>query len=422
MGKEEKEADEKYKEASLALEEQIKLLVKTEIELRRAQSELVKSKAQLVEYNRTLEQKIEERTKELNESGKRFKDIALSVVDWIWEIDKNSRYTYCSEKIKDIVGFTSEEMIGKTPYDYMAPDEAARVKKIISDVVQKKGIIKDMENWHIAKDGRRVCLLTNGVLLFNENGEVMGYRGVDKDITAQKLAEEEKRKLNDKLTRSEKIAAVGQMTGGIAHEINNPLGVILGFAQILCKKIKESDPLYMPAQSIVREALRCKKLVTDLLTFSMADQTVSVIIDPITAIEETLPRIEAQAKKRNIEIVRNYGQDTPKILAVKDKLQQVILGLCSNAVDAMPNGGNLTITIKKIDRQVAISIADTGEGMTEEVQKHIFEPFFTTKEVGRGTGLGLSLSYEMIRSQRGTIEFTSESGKGATFIVKLPMA
>ncbi|HEX3048958.1 MAG TPA: ATP-binding protein, partial [Bacillota bacterium] len=223
------------------------------------------------------------------------------------------------------------------------------------------------------------------------------------------------RTIQAQLIQSEKLAAVGQLAGGVAHEINNPLGVILGFAQSITKRIPEDDPLYHPLKSIEREAVRCKKLVGDLLTFSRAGKTQAEIIDINTIIDETLSLIEIQTKVKNIEIIKEYGSGLPQITANKNQLQQVIMNLCNNAIDAMPDGGYIIISTGNNEKRIEINIRDTGHGMTEEVKKHLFEPFYTTKEIGKGTGLGLSLCYEIIRKHQGVIEAESEVGKSSTF-------
>jgi two-component system NtrC family sensor kinase len=231
------------------------------------------------------------------------------------------------------------------------------------------------------------------------------------------------------LLQSGKLAAIGQMAGGLAHEINNPISVILGFAQLLAKNVKEGEYNYIPLKSIEREAFRCKSLVTDLLTFSRSDKTKKECFSINEIIEHTVSLIEAQAKVMYINLEKDYGVNIPKLCGNKQQIQQILINLCNNAVDAMAKGGELLIRTRCIDvpgiagRQLEITIADTGEGIPENIQKHIFEPFFTTKEVGRGTGLGLSLCYGIVQKHGGTISFESprkDVNKGTAFYVILP--
>jgi two-component system, NtrC family, sensor kinase len=260
-------------------------------------------------------------------------------------------------------------------------------------------------------------------IMIDDIGKYTGQIEKAKQELEEKVEErtEELKRAQEKLIQSSKMAAVGQLAGGVAHEINNPMGVILGFAQIVAKNMKEGDPLYMPLKSIEREVIRCKKLVGDLLTFSRTEKTQMEATYINGVIEEILSLIEARTKVKNVEIIRKYGIDLPRITMNKNQIQQVIMNLCNNAIDAMAEAGKLTITTKQTGTQIEIDVADTGKGMPEEVKKHIFEPFYTTKEVGKGTGLGLSLCYEIIQRHKGTIEAESENGKGTVFVVKLPL-
>lgn len=231
-------------------------------------------------------------------------------------------------------------------------------------------------------------------------------------------------KSNQALLQSEKMSAVGQLAAGVAHEINNPLGVILGFAQGISKRMQPGDMNELPIKSIEREALRCKQLVQDLLTFSRAGKTEKEEIDLNQTIESSLSLIMAKAKVEKIELVKELSE-IPKIYASKSQIQQAIINLSNNAIDAMSNGGTLTVRTQKTQfenkNMVEIQILDTGKGIPKEIQSKIFEPFFTTKEIGKGTGLGLSLVFEAIQRHEGRIMVESEPGKGTTFHVYLPL-
>jgi signal transduction histidine kinase len=234
-----------------------------------------------------------------------------------------------------------------------------------------------------------------------------------------------RKRLENIVLQSEKMAAVGQLAGGVAHEINNPLGVILGFAQGVVKRIQPGDPLEMPLKSIEREALRCKNLVQDLLTFSRIGKTEKEEIDISQTIESSISLILAQSKVRNTELLKELDPNLPKALANKNQIQQVIVNLCNNAMDAMPNGGKLTLRTKKSElngkEAVEIQVQDTGQGIPPEIKSKIFEPFFTTKDIGKGTGLGLSLVYEIVQKHEGQIKVDTEVGVGTVFCIRLPL-
>jgi len=258
-----------------------------------------------------------------------------------------------------------------------------------------------------------------------ENGSVVAEFGIVRDITERKKVELDKENLTKQLLQSEKMAAVGQLAGGVAHEINNPLGVILGFSQSLLRRVKPDDPILMPLQSIERESKRCKNLVQDLLTFSRVGRIEKEKCDINEIIKSSLTLVEAQTKVKSIELIKEFGESIKEAMVSRNQVQQVIVNLCNNAIDAMPGSGKLIVRTLMANiahkDYVEIQIQDNGTGIPKELQTKIFEPFFTTKEIGKGTGLGLSLVYEIIQKHQGKIELESEIGKGSTFKVLLPV-
>jgi two-component system, NtrC family, sensor kinase len=226
----------------------------------------------------------------------------------------------------------------------------------------------------------------------------------------------------EQLVQSRKMAAVGQLAGGVAHEINNPLAVILGFAQGMERRVPEKDPLRLPVTSIVREALRCKNLVQELLTFSRTGKKNFESVELNALVRSTLVLIEARAKTQGVQLVVECAEGLPVLQANKTQLQQVLVNLGTNALDVMKGGGTLTVRTQPGGKGGAcLEVADTGGGIPQDVLPRIFEPFFTTKGVGEGTGLGLSLVYEIIQQHRGSIEVDSAVGQGTRMKVALPL-
>ncbi|SET76648.1 ATP-binding protein [Stigmatella erecta] len=225
----------------------------------------------------------------------------------------------------------------------------------------------------------------------------------------------------EQLVQTGKMAAVGQLAGGVAHEINNPLAVILGFAQGMERRVPEKDPLSLPVRSIVREALRCKNLVQELLTFSRVGKKTVESVDLNALVRSTLVLVEARARTQEVKIVPDFEGGLPILQGNKTQLQQVLVNLGTNALDVMKKGGTLTVrTFLQAPGSVCLEVTDTGSGIPEEVRSRIFDPFFTTKPVGEGTGLGLSLVYEIVQQHRGQIEVESQTGVGTTMRVRLP--
>ena len=248
------------------------------------------------------------------------------------------------------------------------------------------------------------------------SGAVMSYR----DIT-------EERRLQLEVIQNEKMAAIGILAGGVAHEINNPLGGILAFTQLLLKDSRDqnNEELTADLKEIENAAKRCKKIVSDLLDFSrMSKDKEYAPVDVNKLIETVIPFIRSEIKSLNVDLEMDVHEGIPKVLGISNRLQQVFLNLMTNACHAMPKGGNLKLTtnVTRDGQRVMVRVVDTGEGIPGDIQDRIFDPFFTTKMPGKGTGLGLSISYRIIREHGGTIEVESDEGRGATFTIMLPVA
>lgn len=237
------------------------------------------------------------------------------------------------------------------------------------------------------------------------------------------------------LVQSAKMAAVGQLGAGVAHELNNPLGGILGYAQFILEKFQEPEfgvedfkASQKYIEHIEREAARCKKIVESLLDFSRRPiHSKPEPIDIAKTIEETLSIMGHQLKLKNINVVNEIKPDLVKVMGILNQIQQVFTNVIINAVQAMPEGGTLRISSENITDEstqapsgVKIEFTDTGCGIPEEILSKIFEPFFTTRIKEKGTGLGLSVSYQIIQEHKGTVEVESQVGKGTTFTITLP--
>jgi signal transduction histidine kinase len=218
-----------------------------------------------------------------------------------------------------------------------------------------------------------------------------------------------------------KMAAVGQLASGLAHELNNPLGVIVGFAQGMERRLREGDPMRLPVSSIVRESLRCSNLVRELLQFARTGKVALEPVDVNGLVEATVTLMHPRAKSQGVTIVCELGTGLPQVEGNRTQLQQVLVNLGANSLDAMRGGGTLTVRTRRDDQgQAVIEVTDTGEGIDEAIQTRIFDPFFTTKGVGEGTGLGLSISYEIAKNHGGDIAVRSRKGQGTTMRFELP--
>jgi two-component system NtrC family sensor kinase len=232
------------------------------------------------------------------------------------------------------------------------------------------------------------------------------------------------RQTHEKLMRSDRLAMIGQLAAGVAHEINNPLGSILLFSRLVIQQVPQEGRIRENLDRIEKETKRCHVIVKSLLDFARERKPLVESLDVNEVLDLTLKLYEGQFLFQNIQTVREYGKHLPRIRGDQSQLQQVFMNIVLNAVDAMNGRGRLTLTTKESEPAgfVDIGISDTGCGIPPENIDRIFDPFFTTKGVGHGTGLGLSVSYGIVQSHQGDITVTSAAGAGATFTVSLPVA
>ena len=355
---------------------------------------------------------------ELRKSKEAYRDLVENINDIVYSVNSNGIVLYVSPVVESILGYKPSDLTGKSFDNVICKEDLPELQRSFIDVLNNR--LSPSEFRVINKAGKTHWMRSSSRPI-SEGKKVTGIRGVLFDIDEQKKAAAEKEKLHEQLMQSGKMAAVGQLAGGVAHEINNPMTVILGYIQIIAEKMDKENPSYEKLKIVEKEALRCKELVESLLIFSRTTVKTLLKQDINNLIKETIKIIEVHTKINNIKVEKIYGEGLPSVLVNKNQIQQVIVNLCKNAADAMPNGGKITITTSQKENYILIDIKDTGYGISEETKKHLFEPFFTTKEVGKGTGLGLSLCYEIITKHKGTIEVESTEGKGTVFHIKLPI-
>src|SRR4030066_2110918 len=233
---------------------------------------------------------------------------------------------------------------------------------------------------------------------------------------------QELQQVQDQLIRAGKMAALGELAAGVAHEINNPLPGVLTFSSLMLKKVDANHPWKKDLENIVQQTTRCRNIVRGLLDFARQRKPDKKDWDIHTLLDRTVTLVENQARFQNIKIVKEFKIGIPMLFVDGDQIQQVFMNIIINAADAMSgDGGTLTIKTNHKDGAAEVSFTDTGCGMTKENLSKLFAPFFTTKEIGKGTGLGLAISYGIIQSHNGDIEVESQVRKGSTFRIKLPI-
>ncbi|UCF99833.1 MAG: hypothetical protein JSV89_09910 [Spirochaetaceae bacterium] len=248
--------------------------------------------------------------------------------------------------------------------------------------------------------------------------------GVAKQIALYvegRKAEEERRKLQDQLRHADRLATIGELAAGVAHELNEPLGNILGYAQLIKKDAELPEQIGVDIEKIVQASLHAREVVKKLLIFARQVPTQRTRIDLNKIVNDGLYFLESRCAKEGIKVRRDLFTELPDILADSAQLNQVLVNLVVNAIQAMPGGGQLTVRTRLEESGITLVVEDTGSGMSAEVERQIFNPFFTTKEVGKGTGLGLPVVHGIVTSHGGTIKVETGEGQGSRFIIQLPI-
>lgn len=246
------------------------------------------------------------------------------------------------------------------------------------------------------------------------------FQQLEKSHRELQVSHQELEQAQTQLIRTEKLASIGQLAAGVAHEINNPLGTILIYSHLIQKSLEPDDPKREDIALVISEANRAKDIVQGLLSFAREKKLRASEVNVNDILEEVLSLVVNQSLFHNIKIKKSFDQGPQTIVADETQLKQVFLNIILNAAQAMEGNGKLTISTIFDKKQIKIKIADTGPGIPPEVMGKLFSPFFTTKE--KGTGLGLAISYGIIERHQGKIDVETDLGKGSTFVITLPVS
>jgi len=385
--------------------------------------------------NRKLKLEIEQRIQAeeaRQESETSYRLLAENVTDVIWIADLDLRITYVSPSVTRMLGYDIRELIGQNIEEIVSPASRQMARDVLAgnlrmDAQKREDTLRsqalDLEL--LSKDGSTIWAETKLSFLFGTNDEPTGLLGVTRDIT-------EKMHLQNQLFKSQKMESIGTLAGGIAHDFNNLLVGILGYASLIKTKTRKNYTTYGFAETIEKSANRASELTAQLLAFARGGKCEAKVINLNSIVNETL-EIIGRTFDKSIEIGVHLCESLPTVEADAGQMQQVLMNLCVNGRDAMPDGGTLTIETSsetitegpgrvKPGPYVTLSVTDTGEGMDKETSERIFEPFFTTKEKGKGTGLGLAVIYGVVNNHGGHVHVFSELGRGSTFKVFLPVS
>lgn len=362
---------------------------------------------------------------ELREANEFFMNLIESSVDGIIAADMKGNIFIFNKGAEALTGYTAEEVIGKLDITKIYPEGVAKeiMKKLRSPEYGGVGKFTPTQLNVVNKFGEEIHVQLSAALIYNGKGQEVASVGIFTDLRPRLMMEKKLQETHLQLVSSEKMASLGKLAAGIAHEINNPLGGILIYSSLMMEDLPEEDPKRGDLMRIVQEAGRCKEIVKSLLEFARQTEPKMEPTDINRAINDGLFFLVNQALFHNIQIVKNFDPFLPFVRGNASQLKQVFMNIIVNAAEAMHASGTLTIaTFPTPDRKaVFVEFTDTGEGIPEENLTRIFDPFFTTKEVGKGTGLGLATSYGIVEDHGGKINVRSKVGVGTTFTIELPI-
>jgi PAS domain S-box-containing protein len=364
----------------------------------------------------------------LKESEERFRNVAESMADWIWEVDTHGVYTYVSPGIESIMGYTTDEVLGKTPFDFMPREEAERVGLQFQAISRNKEPIRNLENWNLHKDGHRVCLLTNGVPLLDDQGNLLGYLGVDRDIT-------ETRRLQALESRAERLETAGTIAGQVAHDFNNLLAPIMAYPEFIHEELPHDHKAHAYLDAIENAAQKMANINQDLLTMGRRGHYNLEVLDLNRVALQAVQEMESRTKTVTFEM--KLCKDLMKTKGGGAQIHRMLSNLLVNAQDAMQDIGQITIKTENYyadDTSVAfgrvpkgeyvkLTVSDNGCGIPDDIIQKILDPFFSTKTTDkkRGSGLGLSVVDAVIKDHDGYLDLSSTVGRGTSFYLYFPV-
>ena len=343
----------------------------------------------------------------------RLKDFSENIVEsmnvGVLAVDFQGRIEFWNTQLEQSIGVVRADAIGRTIEEVLPPDLAVEIAARSQEERVTNLYKFPLRN----RDGRTLIVNVSIAPLAGKSAERLGRLILVDDIT-------QRMQLEEQLVQTEKLTSLGLLAAGVAHEVNTPLAVISNYIQMLAKQLPENDPRHKLTDKIVKQTFRASEIVNNLLSFSRTGGAGFTEVKLNQVIEETLTLVAHPFRAANVQVVKNLEGDLPSVLGSSNRLQQVFLNLFLNAKDAMPSGGMLEVRSAANNGTVEIEVADTGMGIQRENLARVFDPFFTTKATGRGTGLGLSVSYGIIKEHAGKIEVRSTPGKGTSFRLEFP--
>ncbi len=363
----------------------------------------------LQRYNEVLEEKVVERTREIEQAKVYIESLLENANDVIYTLDVDLRFTYLNSKV-EAWGYRKEDLIGKPYLSLLSKRFRSRYLQETLDM----GTKQDYEAEIVSRNGELRSVLVSVAPLLNDAGEQEGVLGIARDIT-------ERKQLEQQVQNAERLAAVGKLAAGVAHEINNPLGGILNCLYNIRKGTLTPERSQEYLHFMEDGVQRVQRIVRQLLDFSQQRELELTMVDLHPILDRVGVLTEHVFVEKHAVLKKTYDETLPLILVDAAMIEQVIMNLMLNAVQSLQQGGSVSLETRKHEEACEIIVEDNGCGIPLHVRPHIFDPFFTTKGTGEGTGLGLSVSLGIVQRHGGEMVVESEEGKGTRFTVRLPL-
>ncbi len=362
--------------------------------------------------------------KELTGTKEFLQRIIESSVSGIVAVDMEGKILMMNQAARELFGYPSEEAFKHiTVRDLYSPGGAREIMKRLRNVdIGGRGKLRRELAYVRNAEGTEIPVEVTAAIIYEGDREV-ATMGIFDDLREKLEAEKRYQQVYVRIAQAEKMASVGRLAAGVAHEINNPLTGILLYVNLMLERLAEDDPMREELQCVLEDANRCKDIVKDLLVYSRRTSRSLEIFYLNDLVDQSLHLIRDQRLFMNVKVVKAMSDETMPVKADKNQLSQVVINLVMNALDAMESGGVLTLRTyrDKTPLFVCLDISDTGCGIPIENRSRVFDPFFTTKEPGKGTGLGLSTVYGIVKENGGSIWLKESSREGTTFTIRLPL-
>ncbi|HJW34807.1 MAG TPA: ATP-binding protein [Holophagaceae bacterium] len=355
----------------------------------------------------------------LLESEAKYRSLVETAQELVWKCDSEGRFTYLNPAWEKTHGYQVAEMLGRSFGDFQTPEVFARDSAAFARQMQGEGV-REYETTHLARDGRELTLLFNAIPLRDAEGRIIGCQGTAVDLTGRKLAEQEQERLRAQLSQSQKLEGLGSLAGGVAHDMNNVLGAIMGLASLHVNTQPPGSPAQQAFQTILKAAERGGKMVKSLLGFARQTPAELHELNLNHLVQEQVQLLERTTLAK-VALRMELEPDLQTMQGDPSALSHAIMNLCVNAVDAMSEQGTLTLRTRNAGPgEIELQVGDTGTGMSKEVLERALDPFFTTKPQGKGTGLGLSMVHGTVKAHGGRMELLSDPGLGTTVRLRFP--